>query len=100
MTDTNGQLELPNVMGVIDQLQDIDNDADCLAAATRLIDQVRTDLLPELAAVRRQRAHKARAVLVSQGMSVTEATRVLAGKVGASPQTIMRLITEKGAYGE
>lgn len=100
MTQSNGQRDQPNIMGIIDWLRDMKDPGECLVIATALIDQVRTDLLPELAAVRRQRAYEARSELVSGGMSVAEANLTLAKQVGASPQTIMRLITEKGAYGE
>lgn len=99
MTNQTKQHDQPDIMAIINWLQGMDNQQECLAVTTRLIDQVRTDLLPELAAVRRSSAWRARIELVEQGMSVAEATRVLADEVGASPQTIMRLITEKGAYG-
>lgn len=70
-----------------------------LAAATDLGDRVRDTLLPELAAIRRLAAVVARKELMNQGVPATEATRQLAEKVGASPQTINRLLTERGQYG-
>lgn len=70
-----------------------------LAAATDLGDRVRDTLLPELAGIRRLAAVTARKELIKQGVPATEATKQLAQKVGASPQTINRLLTERGQYG-
>lgn len=68
------------------------------AAATRLIDAVRVELLVELAAARRIATYQARAQLMAEGHGAAEASRILAARIGASPQTVARLVSEYSAW--
>jgi L-serine deaminase len=90
----------PDMTDLIRWLRDLTDPVEGLQEATLAIDEARSTLLPELAAIRRAMAAAARDKLVSeQGLSLSEATRELARLVGASPQTVMRLIGERSSYG-
>lgn len=88
-----------NIHAMVDWVNDIEDPVDAAVAATVLVDRVRDQLLPELAAVRRIKTVMARQKLTNEGMRATDATRELAAKMGMSPQTINRMYTERRAYG-
>jgi hypothetical protein len=88
-----------DILDVIRQLQQVDDPEEGIRLATRLIDQARDELLVELAALRRSFAVRARTALMDQGMSATEANRVLAARVETSPQSVGRMVTEASQYG-
>lgn len=90
----------PDMMDLVHWLRNLSDPVEGLREATLAIDEARSTLLPELAAVRRAMADTGRSKLVEEeGLSLTEATRRLAELVGASPQTVMRLIGERSSYG-
>lgn len=89
----------PEILAIVHWLQGITDPVERIRQATLLIDEARDHLLPELASVRRLAAVEARKRLVDEGMSVFEANRFLGENVGMSPQTIMRLISERKHYG-
>ena len=91
--------EKPDVLEPVYWVRGIEDPVDRFVEATRLGDEARGSLLPELAAVRRQAAGEARRRLIAEGMNATEATREVARRARSTPQTIGRMISEQGAYG-
>lgn len=89
----------PDLLEVVYWLNSLTDPVEQIKFATILGDQARDELLPEIASVRRLATVKARKKLMDQGMSAYEANRLLADQVGQSPQTIMRLISERRQYG-
>lgn len=91
--------EKPDVLEPVYWVRNIEDPIQRFVEATRLGDEARGSLLPELAAQRRQAAHEARQALIASGMNATEATRHIARLAGSTPQTIGRMISERDAYG-
>lgn len=89
----------PDILEVVYWLQRVKDPVERIKLSTLMGDEARDQLLPELASVRRLATVEARQHLMNQGMTATEATRALAEQVGMSPQTVMRMISERKAYG-
>lgn len=89
----------PDILEIVYWLQHVEDPVERIKKATLFGDEARDQLLPELASVRRLATVEARKKLMDDGLTATEATRVLAEKVGMSPQTIMRMISERRQYG-
>jgi hypothetical protein len=96
MTNTDDK---PDVLEAVYWVREVTDPVQRFVEATRLGDEARGSLLPELAAVRRQAAHEARRALIAGGMNATEATREVARQAHSTPQTIGRMISERSAYG-
>ncbi len=111
--------EKPDLLEPVYWLQQIEDDADRLVAATELVDGMK-ELSRELAAQRRTAAYSGRELYrhphpadtcpaqeyqlelrttCNAGHSATEATQILAMRTGLSPQIISRLVTERMSYG-
>lgn len=93
--------DAPDILEVVYWLNQIEDPVERIKRATLLGDEARDQLLPELASVRRLATVAARKQLMTSGdgMSATQATHLLAEKIGMSVQTVMRMISERKHYG-
>lgn len=91
--------EQPDLLAIVTWVQNLEDPEEQLIKAGELWDQNQNMVQIELAGLRRKAAVRARQRLIDQGMGATEATRVLAERVGQSPQTIARLLYEAPGYG-
>lgn len=91
--------EHPDVLELVYWLREVSDEVERMKLATLLGDRVKDELLPEIAAVRRLSAVAARDKLIKSGLTAADATLELARESRQSPQTIMRLISERRQYG-
>jgi transcriptional regulator GlxA family with amidase domain len=84
---------------MVEWVNELTDPVEQMVASTILIDRVRDQLMPELAAIRRNSTVRARQHLIQTGLRATDATRKLAELSGQSPQTVNRMFQERHSYG-
>ena len=89
-----------DLLDVVYRLREVTDPIERFKMSTAAIDQVRDELIVELAALRREAAVQARNVLIDeQGLKAGQANRELAALSGTSVQTVARMINEQAQYG-